>query len=519
MSLNEDIINFINENYKNVNINSIQKEIDTIINNLQDNTCYITYSPINNYTINGIDNNINIIDFTYLIPNLFRLCYINNTLKIPNICPTFIYNDITTNYAPILLDEKYIKSFLYFNFPSNINDYSSTNYNFLINILNFNKILEKKKRNTTYSSFTQYIILFNILYSDRSILYQLINFNNYLNKCANAVNGSEIINSFTIIWDFTTTCLCYSLNISDTYIEGNQYGNTNVSNSYGDLIYNVKNKFNNNNIITTSVPSSVIENLSKNNFFIVLKYALEVFQDILLKIQYYIQNIEYCEKDYMNKNNLPILLSMYKNYYNNQVYTNSKAIPKTSIINIVPQTISIQSYVQQFINVYNSSVTINNEQIFFYQKTVYLNGLNGVDAFVFYANFYSWETIPDLLIYKYFYINIGNPSAIEILNTNPYGGKSSSVQNYAQTASTSQSLRNYNNSPVNSYPDGGLYPQGGTSSSADDIGYVYSYTTKTDNQLKYLIYYTLQSYYKPPDGTKEIDGYGVSLEYYVNYNL
>lgn len=137
------IINFINQN-PNVGYLEIQNEINNVLDNILPELCYVPYSNLNNYYIDGFSNNNTVLNFSYLIPNLFRKCYMANTLLIPNICPTFVYNSRTFEFIPVLIDENLIKSFLYFNFPCNIHDYDPSN-NFLKNIVDLSYNIDKKK--------------------------------------------------------------------------------------------------------------------------------------------------------------------------------------------------------------------------------------------------------------------------------------------------------------------------------------------------------------------------------------
>ena len=66
----------------------------------------IPYNFIGNTTINGIElNYVNIISLVYLIPNLFRKCFSNDTVTIPNICPKFTFKSNITFYYPLLIDK------------------------------------------------------------------------------------------------------------------------------------------------------------------------------------------------------------------------------------------------------------------------------------------------------------------------------------------------------------------------------------------------------------------------------
>ena len=239
--INNKIIEYINENFTNITTISIfQNEIDNIINNLENTVCSIPYPYPSGYNINGINKIKSGIDFSYLIPNLFRSCYSKDSLKIPNICPTFIYINKSTHFFPLLESENIIKSFLYFNFPVNINSYNSNN-NFLEDILKFKYQLYKKKYNTTYGSYTNPLDLYNEIYSSNSMLSQLLTFSNYLSESNYAVNNSVNINTFNIPWDFTYNCLCYSGFLDYTYITGNNNYDYNITNSYANLIYTINN--------------------------------------------------------------------------------------------------------------------------------------------------------------------------------------------------------------------------------------------------------------------------------------
>ena len=375
MSTNNDILAFIENNF---NLNSISNNLlKTDINNAitynQNQICYIP-SVTQTILINGLDNNTGTIDFSYLIPNLFRLCYNNNTVKVPYICNRFVFESTVTNYFPILLEEKLIKSFLYFNFPMNISDFHN-NFSFMSPIIFMKQILKRKINNSTYGSYSTPVDIFNELYSGTSILVQLIKFINYIKESYTITNNNEIINPFHLKWEFNELCLCYTGNIDNTYIVGNTDNNTVLSNSYASLIYTIQNNLQN----TFSSKNVEVYN---NSIFIIINYVKEVFEDTIMKIQYTLNNIDYCDKDYMNINNIPVIVKLYNNFYNNQIYTNSKALPNTSIINIVPQTISITTYVNNFITIYNSTY-----KTLFLDKTIYFNNS---EAIVVYSNFADW---------------------------------------------------------------------------------------------------------------------------------
>ena len=507
MSNNKSILDFIKTNF-NINHENLKNEVNTIFNNLNNKTCYTKYTRINtNITINGIETDNNIIDFTYLIPNLFRLCYIQNEIVIPNVCPTLIFQSQTTNYFPILLDKKYIQSFLYFNFPCNIKYHNNIN-NYVNAIVNLKNII-KKKVNTTYGSYTTAPILYESIYSKNSMLSQLILFNAYMSYADYTSSVNKIINTFEILWNYTTTCVCFTNNVSDSYIIGSTEINKNVTNVLAEELNNIRysnfNVFNSMDYIHTN--NYVI--LSKSNIFLILNYALEVYQDVLQQIQYFIEGEEYCRKDYMDIKNIPILLKMYKNFYKNQIYTNSKALPTTSVINVIPITITIQEYIDQFRKIYE-----NTYKLRYFNKQVLLNGTSGDDAFVFYSNVEDWNVTSTNILWYYYYINVNNPSAVEIINNYTFTITYTTVISFANVFNAEYQLSTgYTPSILNTYTNGGLYPKGGTVTNPQNIGYVYKFTD-SKGIIQQLIYETLRSY-SPYDPLTENSGYGTALIYYT----
>ena len=544
--INNEIIEYINENFKNITDYDILKdEIDIIINNLEKTVCAIPYPSLESYNINGINETNSGINFSYLIPNLFRSCYLNDSLKIPNICPTFIYKTSTTRFFPLLASENIIKSFLYFNFPVNITSYNINN-NYLEKIINLKYQLYKKKYNTTYGSYTNPLDLYNEIYSSNSMLTQMITFGNYLSSSNNAMNMNININTFDIPWDFTYKCLCYEGILDDTYIAGNNNYDYNITNSYANLIYIITNLDYN----TENIKLFIYELFIENSLKTLLKYVKSVFEDILIQLQYYISGKDYCEKDYMNITNIPTLLKLYKKFYNNQITTYKKSLKSTSIVNITPKKITILDFANKFFFIYFNE--IGN----YYVKYFTLNGADGPDALIFFSNIESWVVdipVTETIIFYYFYLNIYYPSGVQLNNIyldsdNPYttyvylddfvtdfniffqSSKGSGITYpkivsnkyiYAQGTSASD-IRTTGN-----YPGGGtlaydpnVYPN---SQNFCYINSYYAYGAGSELILSYTIYLSLQTYspydYDDATGTStETSGYGVSLILYQNFN-
>ena len=532
--INNKIIEYINDNFSNISgYATLKDEIDTIINNLENTVCSIPYSS-SSYNINGV-NEINTgIDFSYLIPNLFRSCYLKDSLIIPNICPTFIYVDKTTNFFPLLENENIIKSFLYFNFPVNISSYNSNN-NFLENIFKFKYKLYKKKYNTTYGSYTNPLDLYNEIYSTNSMLSQLLAFSSYLSNSNNAVNNNVNINTFYIPWDFTYKCLCYEGILNDTYIASNKDYDYNITNSYANLIYVI----NNLNYNIDNIDNVIYDLFIKNNLNTLIKYVKIVFEDILIQLQYYISGKYYCEKDYMNISNIPNLLSLYKKFYNNQINTYERSLKSTSIVNIIPIKVNIIDYAINFYSVY--TIETGN----YYIKFFLLNGIDGPDSIMIFSDKEDWEvSTTDPINYYYFYLNINYPSGVSLSNIwldsdTPYKKYEYIDEFVIDFNIYFQSYKgtgiNYNIESVKhlnwgNYPSGGSNPYGTFGLSYpnnQNICYINSYYYTVINQdkltLNYIIYLSLQTYspysYNIIDQkSEEISGYGVALIIYQNFN-
>jgi hypothetical protein len=503
MSSNENILAYINKYFKNNNI--LDSEIDKIFNDLSEHNCSIPYDYSLNITINGVVlNYIDIINLVYLIPNLFRKCYSKDTATIPSLCPKFTFNSGVTFYYPILIDEKLIKSFLYFNFPSNIYNYTFNDA--IKNITERKQNIIQKKKNTNYGSFTNSSEIFNILYDKSSLLNQLILFNKYINLSESYVFNNKILNNFEVIWDFTSSCISYTQSIDDTYIIGNN------SSSYFITELTAKNLFDIRNLMNDL---DVGGNFFYKTIYLILNYAEEVYQDVLLEMGYFMNSKEYCKKDYMYINNIPELISIYNNFYKNQVYSNSKELIYTPSNNIVPQVNTINNYINRFIIIYKETY---NFAILL--KRVIISKNNG---FVFFL-----DNLPNVIIdytdyYIYYYINTSNPSPIQLNNVWKYS------INYSESGINtfvSNFIYGYNDGIIiwigylkyikalnyifESYPGGGLYPQlGNDYTNSNNIGYYYYFYNNSKNLIS-TVYLTLRTI----DTTPTSSAYGVALVTY-----
>ncbi len=478
-----------NNNKKNIQIyNSETNDVNNIINNINNSICYKTFTFSTEYSINGDSNFFKIIDFTYLIPNLFRKCYFKNTLKIPDICINYISNDEQFKNLPFLIDELYIKGFLYFNFPANINNFKYYK-NYINNVINKKNYLNTKSFNTTYGSFTTSNVFYNSIYSPNSMLTQLLNFDFETKFDNNYLNNQKINCAFKVLWDYTTGCALSNLYVVNKFNDNNIITQQNMS-----LINQIRTTYFN-DFKYKDINSNEILFIYKSNIYVILQYALEVYNDILIEFDYYIRDASYCKKDYMNINNIPILVKLYQIYYNNQVESYKRQLPISKSANITPVYININVYTTNFINFFqnNNFGTVLN--------TIYFNDQESIVLCYVGTGTPNPATI-NRTMYQYYYINIFNPSAVQLFN---FWGETTTVPTY-----TGQPLSDfvndflYNGVPANNIPsyvsitdfksavlnntfsNAGLYPLPVITTDAQ-IYYLYNDTSNTSLNSKVFL--------------------------------
>ena len=401
--INNEIMTFIESNFGG---SLLGAEVNAILNNLLQNPCALPFLENNPNNVNGISTDIGSgkINFSYFIPNLFRSCYVSPNATVPNICNMFVFVNTNIDFYNILISPELIKSFLYYNFPCTISAYDPKTV-FLDNILNIVALLQQKKRSNTCSANTGSVYLYQSIYSTDSLLTQLMLFYNYITVSKNASDMGTVIAPFSVKWEYTKACLCYDGNLQSTSIIGDKNSNTSISPSLGAFLYTLRVIFN------TSYPTSVssIQSIiNKNNLIVVLNYALEVFQDVLMKIQAIIRGEDYCDKPYMNRANIPNLLSLYSYYYENQNRVNQKQNAGVSLSRL-PQ-VTIQQTVLSFIKTYLTSTSgmyPNNTIV-----------LSSTTAIVVFCNIVQWgQSAPAPVTHVYYFIDLQSPCPTLLVNT------------------------------------------------------------------------------------------------------
>lgn len=497
------LIDYINSIFNSENVSTITEEVNGVMNTINLSNCSkFIYRDIS-YTVTGVSENVDTPNYVFLIPNLFRKCYLQDTLLIPNICPNYISNSIYFNFYPILIDENTIKAFLYFNFPVNIKDISSLKTN-INKIINFKKnLIEIKKKNQTYGSYTLASQIYNFIYDKNSMLTQIVLFANFLINCSYSNDAGININNFTVLWDLTLECINNNSNLENTFITGNFNYNYQLTNNVGLDIYNLKNT-----IKQVSIYSPQYTPFIKNSLFGILTYANDVYEDCILEIQSFMLDREYCKKTYMNEDNIPFLLESYYKFYKNQLETINKQLPPSNTSNVIPYIISISDYLSEYYIIYIKTYPTRS-----LVKNIILNKYSAISI---YTNVNNWNNAQIKIDYYYYYINITYPSAVQLYNENSflpsYNDVYTNLNDFTNTFNLEYSLYidSVNENYLNEYIDGGLYPHGGTVSNPENIGRTYNFVNSSGNI--YFMYEMLESY-APYDPNNELNGKGVALLY------
>ena len=158
----------------------------------------------------------------------------------------------------------------------------------------------------------------------------LVNFNTYIDNSYAYKLDSKIDSNYQIPWEFTQNCINNNINNNDTFINGNKNYEYKISATNCSTIYKLNRYLDNylpliNSNVVTNVDINVLTDTALlNNLNRVLNISYEVYQDIITELQYNIESLQYCKKSYMDKSNVPLIIELYKNFYNNQIESNKK---------------------------------------------------------------------------------------------------------------------------------------------------------------------------------------------------
>jgi hypothetical protein len=251
------------------------------------------------------------------VPDLFRVCWFIEGINVPDICPNITTTTETLSFNQKMINPTLIKSFLYFGFSSNI----LTNYNITVpypknndyyrNLLDIFKNMDSNIIHENYENFDDFTGYFISKYPNYTLLYQISEFIYKINITYNySISGKSGCNYF-IPWEATFLCKGIQLlTINQLKYSLDQSLLINIYQLFYQWLSGTS---------TLNIDDSAANRLIFfQNFFEVLNYAREVFQDVVIEYSYKTTQKEYCKKEYMS----PIYFQRCKELY--QIYTQNK---------------------------------------------------------------------------------------------------------------------------------------------------------------------------------------------------
>ncbi len=335
MEETENIEDMELEDNLKIEIDSIFYEIDleNQINDaenllLSNNNSYInTYDcskPIpsiqtNEYVL-GPYNTLLVKSLNSYIPDLFRKCWLTPGIGIPEICPSIYTNARTIYFIPDLIDENLIKAFIYFGFSSNIyQNYGITvpypqNLEYFDANLFFRSFF-KDLYSENVGNFYNFTNHFTQKYRKNTLFSQLIFFRIKLNQAHNNTLSGKVNCPYMVPWDATSACNGYQLlNISELNELLDITLLNNIYTLFNLWLGNID-EFGNSNIPDTKTIST---KQYFQNFFKVLLYTGQVFEDVVIEFSYRITKKCYCKRPYMTLEYYNKCKSLYQIYIENK---------------------------------------------------------------------------------------------------------------------------------------------------------------------------------------------------------
>ena len=296
-SINDLIYNTILKKDK-----TLETELNLLFGNIGMNYCSVPIYTISPYTTTG--NNIDYINFTLkyanIIPNIFRQCWCDyNYLPLLNSCPVVDYNVVSIIFSPLILDKNIIKGMFYYGLSDEI-EYNSNNYlTMMERVMAYRKNIKNINARENFDVLT---IIFNI-YNPKSMFIKFYNFVILMAQYVNRNGSGKVSQQYFIQWYTLVSCSCPTGIIVDTT-------KTNVINK---IQLSTTDFININNLIIVNSKFQIID---------IIKYFKQVFNDVAQQIYYILNSKNYCLKDYMLPENIPLINEKYQNYvvnYNNNV--------------------------------------------------------------------------------------------------------------------------------------------------------------------------------------------------------
>ncbi len=323
---NSEIINFeeglkmeIDNLFEEIDIDEEFKKAQNISTSniiLSDCSKLIPSLQINEYVI-GPYNSLLIRSINTFVPDLFRVCWFVPGIGVPEICPTIDNIIRTIFFNQTLIDENLLKAFLYFGFSSDINtNYGITvpspksvdYYDLSLFLKNFYKNLFTEDIDNFYD-FTNH---FFQRYKNNTLLSQLIFFRFIINRAHENTTLGKVNCPYIVPWNATAVCRgfqLYDLKAINYTLDITLLNN--IYTLFNTWLGNVQ-------VLGTSVESGNTLLQYVQNFFLVLLYTGQVFEDIVVEFSYRITKKCYCKKPYMSLQYFQKCKELYQIYIENK---------------------------------------------------------------------------------------------------------------------------------------------------------------------------------------------------------
>ena len=302
-----------------------------------------------------------------LIPDLFTRCMTNyyddsdpltKSISLIKTCPIYsnllegessyvsnsnIYSLGINFFYQKIINPTLIKGFFYYNFTTNFNQVDNIFKRFSSVTERVNLYFQSKLNTINYGNYTDPEEIFNELYSENSILIQILKFNKLLNEVLEKNKNGTNICQYFIPYLFIFYCLANNENnlipLNTLNADRTLYGM-----EYSDLFYianmrtNLETVFQNlrSNILigsdaTDEKVAIFVDYLKNNNIFVIIDLAVEVYNDIISQISQILQKKTIIDVDYENELVLLDCLRLYYNYIDNEIFLINNSVTDENI--------------------------------------------------------------------------------------------------------------------------------------------------------------------------------------------
>ena len=381
----------IEEYIKNLVDNiELKQDIENVFDCLDENedACYFTGGDFQiTSTINGLNflgNYSFPIMINMLIPDLFTRCMTNyyddnnpisKSIALIKTCP--VYSNLIQGesnyvnnanissldiqfYYQKLINPTLIKGFFYYNFTTNFNQVDDIFKRFTSVRERVNTFFVSKLNTTNYGNYTDPQEIFNELYSENSILVQILKFNKLLNEVLEKNKNGTNICQYFIPYLFIFYCLANNqynlipLNTlnADRSLYGMEYSDlfyiANMRTNLETIFQNLKSNILLGSNATNDQVSVFVDYLKNNNIFIIIDLAVEVYDDIISQISQILQKKTIINVTYENELVLLDCLRLYYNYVDNETFliNSSDSDEKISTIYLTEIKSLIKKYIE-----------------------------------------------------------------------------------------------------------------------------------------------------------------------------